>query len=215
MKYIFEIGEKFLEKDSNYQNLKKNKVELLKYSNKDFMNLTDIDKQQFNKNYVNYIKILFNGYKRKVNAKEISNKNKFQSEFNNYLKYQKEKIIESQIIFENRSIFINFKQKFNKPVWPIKLDQKLEKLNNFKNTYSILISNTNSKDIWKDFIYPSNIYLKRIKLFKKDIAIWIKNSPEEFKNYFNKEKYKLNINRNLNKIKDKQNDLNFFNNLGN
>ena len=188
---------------------------MTKYLSKDFINFTDTDKEQFNKNYVNYIKILFNEYKRKIDAKEISNKNKFQSEFNNYLKYQKEKIIASQAVLENISIFINFKQKFKKPVWPINLDQKLEKLTNFKKNYSILISNTNSKDIWKNFIYPSNIYLKKIKLFKKDITIWINNSPEEFKNYFNKEKYKLNVNRNLNKIKNKQNDLNFFDNLSN
>jgi len=69
--------------------------------------------------------------------------------------------------------------------------------------------------IWNKFIYPSNIYIKRISKFDKDIKILVESSSEKFRTFYNQQKYKLNIRKKLEAIKNKQEDLSIFDKLGN
>ena len=72
-----------------------------------------------------------------------------------------------------------------------------------------------TNDIWNQFIYPSNVHLKKIKNFDQEIKTWIEMGSDKFKNYYNEQKYRLNNKKNLDEIKNKQEDLSVFDKLGN
>ena len=44
---------------------------------------------------------------------------------------------------------------------------------------------------------------------------WIEMGSDKFKNYYNKQKFRLNNKKNLDEIKSKQKDLSIFDKLGN
>jgi len=75
--------------------------------------------------------------------------------------------------------------------------------------------NSNKKTIWSNFIYPANSYLKKIKRFEKETKTWIEMGSDKFRNFYNEQKYKLNNKKNLDEIKNKQEDLSIFDKLGN
>ena len=77
-------------------------------------------------------------------------------------------------------------------------------------TARLLIKESNSRDLWQKFIYPSNLHIKDVRLFKQDIKNWASSSSEKFKSFYNKKLYDVSVQKNLNELKEKQKKKKIF-----
>ena len=146
---------------------------------------------------------------------KIPTKNDFQTSLNNYILDQKNILKKYRLILNDKNIFEDFKQKFSKTDWPNNFTDIIKKMDEFnKSDYKLMIG-SKTNDIWNKFIYPSNVHVKKIKRFEKEMKTWIEMGSDKFKNYYNEQKFRLNNKKNLDKIKKKQEDLSVFDNLGN
>ena len=216
MKDIFEIGEAYIKNHSKISELNEIKVKLDQYFKKPFEEYDFLNKEKYAKLHVEYTMLLFKFYNEELKLGKIPNKNDFRNALDRYILNQKKYINSFTKKFENKAILVEFTNKFPVVDWPTDIEKiinNIEKLN-VLNKNMILYSEGN--DIWNKFIYPSNIHINQLKSFEFEMKNWIDKSSEKFKSYYNKRIYDLNVQKNIDQLKNTQDkEEDFFNKIGN
>ena len=133
-----------------------------------------------------------------------------------YISNQKKYLNNYKVKFQNKLIIEDFMNEFSVNDWPNGIEKMLNKIEKLNILNKNMILAAKSNDVWNNFIYPSNIHIKKLKLFELEMENWINQSTEKFKSYYNKRLYDLSVQKNLNQIKEKQDkEEDFFNKIGN
>ena len=203
-------------KDNELKELNKIKIELNNFFQKPIESYTHIEKKEYAKLQVEYSVILRSYYNKGVQYGKIPYNNEYSKKFEKYLINLLVKISDTNQLYQGSMILNEFKRKFLKSEWPDGIDQKIEKLRELQKSARTLIRNRSSGDIWQKYIYPSNLHLKKVRLFKKEIKNWASSRSEDFKSFYNKKLYEFSIQKNINELKEKQKkEEDFFNKISN
>ena len=163
-----------------------------------------------------YISLLFKFYNEELKSGKIPNQNDFMNALKRYISDQKKYLNNYKVKFQNKLIIEDFMNEFSVNDWPNDIEKMLNKIEklNVLNKNMILYSEGN--DIWNKFIYPSNIHINQLKSFELEMKNWIDKSSEKFKSYYNKRIYDLNVQKNIDQLKNTQDkEEDFFNKIGN
>ena len=146
----------------------------------------------------------------------MKNLNDFMNALKRYISNQKKYLNNYKVKFQNKLIIEDFMNEFSVNDWPNDIEKMLNKIEKLNILNKNMILAAKSNDVWNNFIYPSNIHIKKLKLFELEMENWINQSTEKFKSYYNKRLYDLSVQKNLNQIKEKQDkEEDFFNKIGN
>ena len=165
---------------------------------------------------VKYSVILTGYYNNGIKSGEIEYPNEYSKSFKKYLINLIAKIANTNHLYEGEMILSDFKRKFSKSEWPDGIDQKIQKYKELLKIAMKLMKESKSKNLWQKFIYPSNLHLKNVRLFKQDVKNWVSSSSEKFKSFYNKKLYDVNVEKNLYDLKRKQKkEEDFFDKISN
>ncbi len=205
-----------IKKDNEIKELNNLNIQLNKFFQKPIESYTHIEKKKYAQLQVEYSLILRGYYNNGIKSGEIPYPNEYSKSIKKYLIILLTKISNTNHLYEGEMILNDFKRKFSKSEWPEGIDQKIQKYRELLKTARLLIKESNSTDLWQKFIYPSNLYIKNVKLFKQDIKSWASASSEKFKSFYNKKLYDVSVQKNLNELKEKQKkEEDFFNKISN
>ena len=205
-----------IKKDKEIKKLNNLKVQLNKFFQKPIESYTHIEKKKYAQLQVEYSVILRDYYNNGIKSGEIPYPNEYSKSLNKYLIILLTKISNTNHLYEGEMILNDFKRKFSKSEWPEGIDQKIQKYKELLQTARLLIKESNSRDLWQKFIYPSNLHIKNVRLFKQDIKNWASSSSEKFKSFYNKKLYDVSVQKNLNELKEKQKEEeDFFDKISN
>ena len=230
MKNIFEIGETYIQDHDDFKKLKGIQLNLNDFIKKPFETFSSKEVKDFDKIYDEYIILLFKLYNEKLDSGKIPKDNTFVNSIDTYILYLKNEIKNFIYFIEDKKILKDFKQKFPESEWPnsmiisrynkelvLDINKIIQNYDAYAKFRGFLLEsyNSNKETIWPNFIYPAHSHLKKIKRFEKETKTWIEMGSDKFRNFYNEQKYKLNNKKNLDKIKNKQEDLSIFDKLGN
>ena len=205
-----------IKKDNELEELNNLKNKLNNYFKKPIESYPYIEKEKYAKLQVKYSLILKGYYNNGIKSGEISYPNDYSKSFDKYLIILLTKVANTNHLYEGEMILNDFKRKFSKSEWPDGIDQKIQKYKELLKTASMLIKESNSKDLWQKYIYPSNLHLKNVRLFKQDVKNWASSSSEKFKSFYNKKLYDVSVQKNLYDLKRKQKkEEDFFDKISN
>ena len=206
---------KVIKNEDELSKLNKAKSQLNKFYQKPIEDFSLIERREFAEYTVLYTLTLKKHLSEGIRTGIIPLKNDFNIALFKYKVNLNKKLVEIDNIINYITILKSFKNKFSKNEWPDDIDNFLDRNINLYNTTLNLINKMNSKNFWQEYIYPSNLHLKKIKLFEIEIVNWINQSSESFKQFYNKKLYDLSVQKNLNQIKEKQDkEEDFFNKIG-
>ena len=205
-----------IKKDNEIKELNNLKIQLNKFFQKPIESYTHIEKKKYAQLQVEYSVILRDYYNNGIKSGDIPYPNDYSKSLNKYLINLLTKISNTNHLYEGEMILNDFKRKFSKSEWPKGIDQKIQKYKELLQTARLLIKESNSRDLWQKFIYPSNLHIKNVRLFKQDIKNWASSSSEKFKSFYNKKLYDVSVQKNLNELKEKQKkEEDFFDKISN